>query len=306
MREQILDEVVARRFWLGQLSPEEQGRIEELAFGDPESFALLEAVEDDLIDEFVYNDLSAEERERFQKHFLAQPGRSDEDLRIARALRQHLDREFPAPSLWQRLRKYFPFGGDTLIPAVATGAVMIAAIIIIAILVRERFQQTPGQPLEAEKQSTPALPTPTSTPIETPAHTSPSPAPAHQNDQNKPPVPRRPTAPVYSFLLTPGGLVRGEGGVTPVPKKSGPVEFQLPLTGTTTYRSYEASLEKQNGQSIQTWTLKPTRIISGTGVRVSVPSSQLEVSQRYRIVLKGIAANGNLQPFDEYYFVVTK
>src|SRR6185295_7306375 len=100
MSEQILDEVVARRYWLGQLSHEEQGRIEELAFGDPESFALLEAVEDYLIDEFVYNDLSAEERKRFQEYFLTQPGHSEdpflthpsrrEDLRIAEALRQHL------------------------------------------------------------------------------------------------------------------------------------------------------------------------------------------------------------------------
>src|SRR6185503_3762196 len=139
----------------------------------------------------------------------------------------------------------------------------IAVIIIIAILVRDRFRNTPSQTYQAQKQSTPALPTPTNTPSETPAHTSPSPAPAHQNDQKKPPVPRRPTAPVYSFLLSPGGVVRADGGVTPVPKKSGPIEFQLPLTGTANYRSYEASLEKENGQPIQTWTVKPTRIISG-------------------------------------------
>ena len=305
MQEQILDEVVARRFWLGQLSAEEQGRIEELAFGDPQSFALLESVEDDLIDEFVYNDLSAEERKRFQEYFLIQPGRR-EDLRIADALRQYLDREFPVPSRWQRLSKFFHLGPAFPIPTLATGAITVAAIIIIAILVRDKIRKTPSQPFQAEKQSTPALPTPTSTPTETPAHTSPSPSPAHQNDQNKTPLPRHPTPPVYSFLLTPGGLVRGGGGVIPVPKKSGTVEFQLPLTGNPSYRRYEASLEKENGEPIQTWSRKPTKIITGNGVRVSVPFSQLEVSQHYRIVLKGIAANGNLEPFDEYHFVVTK
>jgi len=133
MREQILDEVVARRFWLGQLSAEEQGRVEELAFGDPESFALLEAVEDDLIDEFVYNDLSAEETKRFQEYFLTQPGRR-EDLRIADALRQHLDLEFLRPSLWQRLWRFFHLGPVPLTPALATGAITIAVIIIIPIL----------------------------------------------------------------------------------------------------------------------------------------------------------------------------
>lgn len=299
MREQIVDEVVARRFWLGQLSAEEQGRIEELAFGDPQSFALLEAVEDDLIDEFVYNDLSMEERKRFQEYFLAQPGRR-EDVRLAEALRQHLDREIPRPSLWQRLGKFFHLGPTSLVPAVATGVTTIAAIIIIAILVRDRFRKPESQPFQAESHSTPALPTPTSAPSETPAHSSPSPA-----QQNKPTVPRHPPTPVYSFLLTPGGPVRANGAVTPVPKKSGTIELQLPLTGTTTYRSYEASLETENGKPIQTWTVKPTRIISGNGVRVSVSSNQLEVSQRYRIVLKGIVANRNLQPVDEYYFVVT-
>jgi len=301
MREQILDEVVARRYWLGQLSPEEQGRIEELAFGDPQSFALLEAVEDDLIDEFVYNDLSAEERDRFQEYFLTQPGRS-EDLRIAQALRQHLDQEFPAPSLWQQFRKFFHLSGNNLIPAVATGAATIVAIIIIAIILRDRIRRPPSQPFQAENQSTPALPTPTSTPSETPAHTSPSPTP--QNDQNKTPVPRD-APPAYGILLSPGTPVRGGGEVTAVPKKPGTVELRLPLTGNPSYRRYEASLERENGESIQTWTVKPTRIISGNIVRVSVPFSRLEVSQRYRIVLKGIAANGNSQPYEKYYFVVT-
>jgi hypothetical protein len=47
MKEQMLNEVVARRFLLGQLSPDEQGSIEELAFDDPKSFEVLQAAEDD-------------------------------------------------------------------------------------------------------------------------------------------------------------------------------------------------------------------------------------------------------------------
>src|SRR6185369_4599225 len=126
MNEQILDEVVARRFWLGQLSPEEQGRIEELAFDDPQSFAFLQAAEDDLIDEFVYNDLSSEERTLFEKHFLSKQPELRDDVEVARALRAYFEQEqepvVVVPTLWQRFRKLFHF---PLIP------VLIKAILII-------------------------------------------------------------------------------------------------------------------------------------------------------------------------------
>ena len=303
MKEQILDEVVARRFWLGQLSPEEQGRIEELAFNDPQTFEFLQAAEDDLIDEFVYDDLSPAERARFQDHFLAQPGRR-EDLRIARALQGYFEREQPVPSFWERLRKWFHLTAPPLIPALVAAAIIIGAIIWLMPRIRDLFQQRYSPPQQAQQQQTPVLPTPTSTASETPLQASPS--PEHKDNQNKPPLsPHRPTSPVYAIVLAPGGPVRSGGEETPVSLSSGPAYFELPLIGNTSYRTYQATLES-DGQTIQTWpNLKATKISSGNGIRVRVPFDQLKVSQRYRIVLKGITANHTLQPVDEYYFRAT-
>src|SRR5262249_32828030 len=90
MREQVLDDVVARRFLLGQLPPEEAGRIQELAFEDRDEFVFLESVEDDLIDEFIHGELSADEQQSFESHFLSQPGRRH-NLKISRVLQQHFN-----------------------------------------------------------------------------------------------------------------------------------------------------------------------------------------------------------------------
>ena len=92
MNEQVLNDGLARQFLLGQLPPEEQGRIEELAFQDPDTFAFLQAAEDDLVDEFLYNELSSDEKQLFRTHFLTRPGRR-QNVRIARALKQYLEED---------------------------------------------------------------------------------------------------------------------------------------------------------------------------------------------------------------------
>ena len=91
-----------------------------------------------------------------------------------------------------------------------------------------------------------------------------------------------------------------------MPLGSGSAEFELPLTGDTSYQNYQAIL--LNGDKIiQTFPrLKPAKISTGPGIRVRVPSNILEASQRYHFVLKGLAANGTLELVDNYYFRVTK
>lgn len=299
MNDQFLDEVLARRFLLGQLSLEEQGRIEELAFTDPQSFAFLQAAEDDLIDEFVYDDLSAEEKERFEQHFLAQPGRRA-DLRLARALRHSLDREPVSVSIWERLRQWFHLGTMPLMPAMVTGALVIAALIGLFILIRVLFWQRSGPPVQVQQQQPPALPSPTST---TPAPASPSPA-QRDNDNKAPQTPHRQTAPAYA-MLAPGGLTRSGGGNTPVSMSAAAAGFGLPLVSDDSYRSYEVALES-DGKILKTWAnLKSTRSRSVRVIAVNVPLELLHISQQYRFVVKGVAANGDKVNVEDYYFHLT-
>ena len=298
MKEQMIDEVVARRFLLGQLPPDEQGRIEELAFDDPQSFEVLQAAEDDLIDEFVYDDLSSEDRKQFQEYYLAQPGRR-EDLRIASALRSYFDREQATSSVWARVRTWFQLGAAPLIPAMAKVAAIIAAAVIGLVALIPRIMGPGVNPLPQIAQQQPSpLPSPASTVSETPRpQPSPSPVPSPSPSQNKPPSPHRP---VYAVLLSPGGLTRGGGEVTTVSLTS-KTHLDLPLTDGTPYRSYQATLD-QDGTRLKTWSnLKPAR----QRIRIPIPFDVLKASQRYHILLHGLAPNGNLEYVNEYHFDAT-
>jgi hypothetical protein len=63
------------RYLLGQLSEEEQVRIEEEYFGNQEWFTQLEVVEGELIDAYVCHQLSKKDRQAFEKAFLSVPER---------------------------------------------------------------------------------------------------------------------------------------------------------------------------------------------------------------------------------------
>ena len=101
MKQQKEDDVELRRYLLGELTHEEQLAIEEQLFLDGEYLLQLKATEDELIDDYVYDELDSKAREEFETHFLAQPERLD-DVRIARALKRYVSTEAaltaPAPS----------------------------------------------------------------------------------------------------------------------------------------------------------------------------------------------------------------
>jgi hypothetical protein len=306
MNEQILDEVVARRFWLGQLSPEEQGRIEELAFDDPQWFAFLQAAEDDLIDEFVSNDLSSEEKTLFEKHFLAQQPELREDVEVARAMRKYFERQPVVPSLWERFRKWIHVAvAMPFIPAtVKAAAIILAAGFIGLVLLPKIIGPGSGPPRQAQQQQTPespALPAPTSAPTEAPAQ--PAPSPVHKDNQNTPPVP--PRRPIYALLL-PGASPRSGDGTKSVSITPGrPTDLGLLLVANTPRRSYQAALERRpvNGPPIQTWsTLTPQKTRDGNVIHVQVSPDLLKTNQSYRIVVNGVTANGDLERVDVYQF----
>src|SRR5215213_11544140 len=89
MKEDVEQEAELRRYLLGQLSLEEQVLIEQRLFLDSEYAQLVKSVEDDLIDDYVRDDLTEAEREEFGNRFLNRPEYSD-DISIAQALDRYL------------------------------------------------------------------------------------------------------------------------------------------------------------------------------------------------------------------------
>jgi hypothetical protein len=80
-----IDEIVLRRYVLGQLGADERIRVEDAYFEDDETFGVLLGVEDELIEQYIANRLTADERELLEREYLSTPG-GRERLRLARAL----------------------------------------------------------------------------------------------------------------------------------------------------------------------------------------------------------------------------
>jgi hypothetical protein len=75
-----------RRYWLGLLSEETRLRCEDLWFESDEDAELLAAVRDDLIEEYLSDELSPAEKNSFSDHAIGQLG-LERELSIARAIR---------------------------------------------------------------------------------------------------------------------------------------------------------------------------------------------------------------------------
>src|SRR5262249_52880333 len=75
MRSERDDEKLMVQYLLGNLSEEEQVRIEDRAFSDSAYMGALEAAEADLLDAYVRDDLSQAERLGFERRFLTSPNR---------------------------------------------------------------------------------------------------------------------------------------------------------------------------------------------------------------------------------------
>ena len=65
------NEKLIAQYLLGELPEEQQVEIEDRAFQDKDYLASITAVENDLIDEYVRNELSETQRRRFESRFLA-------------------------------------------------------------------------------------------------------------------------------------------------------------------------------------------------------------------------------------------
>ena len=66
-----------RQYFLGTLEPDVRSEIENCYFTDRNFFAEIEATEAEMIDAYLYGELSAEERHQFELHYLASPDRRE-------------------------------------------------------------------------------------------------------------------------------------------------------------------------------------------------------------------------------------
>ena len=112
MARQNQEQNSAKRYLLKQLTVAEQHDVELRLLSDDDFAAEVEIAEDELIDEYINQELSRQEREHFEQNFLITPERHSK-LISAQAFKRYLDR-IPAPS--PKKRSLFEVLRDWLLP----------------------------------------------------------------------------------------------------------------------------------------------------------------------------------------------
>lgn len=92
------DEKIIREHLLGKLTEEELSLAEKRLLTDDDYFELLTIMEDELIDEYINDDLTDEDRKRFEAFFLYTPERR-EKLRFAQTLKEYVSQATTAEEI---------------------------------------------------------------------------------------------------------------------------------------------------------------------------------------------------------------
>lgn len=317
MREQQEEqESELRQYLLGELTLEQQVLIEQRLFLDDDYSYLAQAVEDDLIDEYAYRDLTGDERAKFEAHFLKRPEHRN-DLRIAQALKTYalsppiaLGHESFFRSLFRR--------------KIIIGPLLAATLIIPSVIGwlahRSALRQQTAPVLQGQDQQQQTTPPGQATPGNSPPEQAGiqsgddrrrvEPHDRRTNERNqgnaKRPV-QRPSI-EFAFTITPGGLARSEGkgkNIT-IPSNAENVILRLPQITTRDYDTYFATL-KNRGIIVRKFpNLKSERDDEwGKVVPVKVPARLLR-PDTYDIELSGVTQDQRLVDPNTYSFQVNR
>ena len=132
-----------KRYLLQQLTDAERQQIELQLLGDDDFFKEVEIVEDELIDEYLANELSRDERSAFEEHFLSTPERNSK-LRSAEALKRYLLSAAPdQPHKTSRFAQFLQKLGGPFFLSPARVPVALVAMIVVGLGVwRVAFYQS--------------------------------------------------------------------------------------------------------------------------------------------------------------------
>lgn len=297
-RQQSEDEIALRRYLLGETSGEEQRTVELRLLSDQEYFDLLGRCEEELTDEYARGAVSAQDKERFEGHFLNSPERRG-NLEFAKAFNQYvLAHRQRNPAKASLFPKWPVFMEAALMAAVAILIVALAWSVRTTMRLREQVEQNRAQLSQADQREK----------ILT-----------QQMEQQREQITKlveevarleSPTLPpepdVVSLVLAPGISRSGDSAAT-AHLGSGIHRLQLDLkTELAAPGSYHAELQTVEGKAV--WVrdgLKARQTSHGNAVRIVVPTKLLHRSD-YLLVLKAINPPNDSDQVATYYFHVVQ
>ena len=332
MAADLKSEKLIAQYLLGELPEEQQVEIEDLAFSDQQFMASITAVENDLIDEYVREEMSETDRRRFEARFLASESRRKR-VEFARALAQMLaetrvtERETrkvsATRSSWRdALAAFFnglnPAGRialatATLILLIGGAWLFTQTLTLRNQLTRLQAQQQSQQndretlqrQVESERRRSEELAAQLNQEKQQRAQTDESLRRLSETVKQQPS--EAPRSILASLTLLPG-ISRG---ATTQPKLILPpnvsvARLQIGIEPEETYKSFGVELRTAGGRPVwmrDSLTARSSR--GGRSIRLTLPASAL-LPGEYELRLKGVPETGPAEDVGFYYFQVMK
>jgi len=327
MATDLNNETLIARYLLGELSEEQQVEIEDRAFVDQNYLASITAVENDLIDEYVRNELSGAERQRFEKRFLASAERRKR-VEFARALAGVVSEQAVPKKItvqetksWSWMDSIYAFING-LTPAAKMAFVSAVPLLLIGVgylsietlrLRRELTelsaqnqsqQNSQQQALEVERHRNQELNAQLNQEKQQREQTDESLRELSEAGDAVNPAPR----PVIASLTLLPGLSRG-GDNKPslvLPEDARLVRLQIGIDPEEPYKSFVVDLRTSAGS--QVWTRENLKARNRRGARavgLTIPATALK-SGEYELRLRGVTESGAAEDVGFYYFNVRK
>lgn len=333
MKDDVVSEDKIVRYLLGDLSEEEQMEIEDRAFQDRQYRQTLQAVENDLIDEYAQGKLSGSERRQFENRFLASAERRRK-VEFARALASvtpefaEIEKDTPpviAPAVvsWQSALRVFLRG---LRPAVKLSMAAAALLIVIggswlimqsfrlraelANLRREqeahlRQQETLQQQIADERERSEDLSARLQREQIEREQSQQLIRELERQQQESITQPLQST--IASIVLVPG-ISRGGSARSNliIAQTTRQVRLQIGIEPEDVYKSFRIELRAQGGQLVRAENnLSARRGRARQSIVLNLPASVL-IGGEYELALKGVTEDGRTEDVGYYYFNVVK
>ena len=308
MRPEPVDESLLVRYLLGNLTEEEQVRVEDQAFAEPDYLRAIEAAEADLIDDYVRGELTQADRRAFERHFLTSPQRRGK-VEFARALARVTAEAPPLASAsapgykWQALiesiRAWNPALRSTAAASVVLGIVGGSWLVFDNLSIRDRLSA-----LEAERRHSDARDEGLVQQLTEAQKRADSLAAQMQKRSSS----EQQGAPLVASLFLMAGPPRSEARVPQLVVGRGAqiAHIDIQLEAMDKYPRFRASVQTRSGRDVLVLSdLTPRRTGAGQIVSMDVPASVLGTGE-YELALKGLSEGRGAEDIGYYYFSVKK
>lgn len=294
------DDVLVRRYLLGELGEGERETVEQRLLADDDFFELTEAVEGDLLAACVRNEVGPAERERIIRR-LASSRTGHARLALAQALNHFGDtrtvtqtmRTFADPLPFRRPE---PMRHRPTVVRFATMAASLAAAVLAVVLVAPKVPKGTGA----------TLVTRISGPIQVHKAAPPAPRPAQKlasaNTSTPSPqatehTPARPPRPAPVVLLLALSTLRSEGQPASEPLRirhsDQTVEIRMPISEQEPYRSYRVTVtDAATGSEVWSGEARPRTAGGERAIVVSLKAAAVLRAGRIEVELSGMGDRG--------------